>query len=329
MSNVAFVMPDAAPAETRCTQAAPCLLDTAIQREWPTAWLLPRPGTSRGEFAGPFVLEGRAMRLFAEPGTATLTRPTSGVVLTVKSAAALTMYGIGIDGGSQAGTDGISGSMSAVDLRHVTISNLVGIAISISGGSLALFQSTIADNHGGGVQVTLNATFKLVSDVFAHNGRGGTSVGAVSISTRSSSENELEFCTFYANEAMEGVGAAVECSAGTTARYNIMSANGGPMTPTEVHGNCTYEYTISSPGTPIPGATNHQADPMFVNPAAADLSDRDFHVLPDSAAVVCADPMVTFTDDTKYDIEDKPRTKPATLGAYQVPGSGTVQGHGP
>ncbi|HEX3757824.1 MAG TPA: right-handed parallel beta-helix repeat-containing protein, partial [Kofleriaceae bacterium] len=196
---------------------------------------------------------------------------------------------------------------------------------SISGGSLALSQSTIADDHGGGVQVTFNATFKIVSDVFAHNGRGGTSVGALSIASRSSTENELEFCTFYANEAMEGVGAAVECNAGVTARYNIMSANGGPMTPTEIHGNCSYEYTITSPGTPIPGATNHQADPRFVNPAAAELSDRDFHVLPDSAAVLCADPMVEFTDDTKYDIEDKPRTRPATLGAYQVPDSVPAQ----
>ncbi len=83
-------------------------------------------------------------------------------------------------------------------------------------------------------------------------------------------------------------------------------------------GTCTHMYSIARPGTPLPGATNSAADPLFVDTVKGDL-----HLQTTSPARGAADPNSDLTGIASLDIDGTSRTATATIGAYQLKPQGT------
>ncbi len=235
-SEVAYADSDAPPTETACSKDAPCPLSTAVNTGKQYIVL-------RGDFTEPIVISGRTLWLLAEPGTASLTRLDSGAVLSAKQHAMLSLYGITMSGAVQIETIGISADSSTVLVRDVTIAKMSGLAIDVTGGGLTLTGSTIMDNRGGGVRVT-DATFQITEDAFIGNGTQQTPLGAISISTKPSSQNQLESCTISGNMAQDGVGAAVDCYAGPFVGQNNQisgNGNGNDTGSVQITGSCIFQ----------------------------------------------------------------------------------------
>jgi len=207
---------------------------------------------------------------------------------------------------------GISNSGGSLAVSQSTISGNQGGGISNSGGSLAVSQSTISGNQGGGVSIT-NGTFVIVGNVFFGNGGTMSSVGAVSITTATSSTNRLEFNSFNQNQAQTGIGQAIHCFITSfTAKNNIMSDNGTLAQMDQVAGSCSHAYSIARPGTMPPGAGNSATNPFFADPTKGDL-----HLQSTSPARRAADPGSDLTGVASHDIDGNVRATPADIGAYQ------------
>ncbi len=97
---------------------------------------------------------------------------------------------------------------------------------------------------------------------------------------------------------------------GFPANNNILSGNMVDSNPSvDQFQSCTFTYTISSGGTIPSGPGNSGVDPMFV-------STTDEHLKASSPASGAAAPNADLTGYAAFDLDDKPRTAPADLGAY-------------
>jgi hypothetical protein len=157
--------------------------------------------------------------------------------------------------------------------------------------------------------------FVIIGNVFFANGSTASATGGVNISTSQSATNRLEFNSFSKNLVPDGVGSAVQCSAGAfTARNNIMSGNGTLTNQEQVGGPCVHMYSIVRPGT-LPGGTGNKADdPLFKNTTTGDL-----HILPGSPAAGAAAPGSDLTGIAARDIDGDIRMNPADIGADEIP----------
>ena len=214
-------------------------------------------------------------------------------------------YGIELDG---------NGGTPKLTLRRVTIQGNQGIGVYSAGGALSVSQSTFADNDRGGIYV-MGGTFKITSNVFFANGGTASLIGGVDIQTGQNAANRLDFNSFNKNQAVDGVGTAVKCIAGTfTARNNILSGNGTLTNMEQVSGTCAHAYSIVRPGSLPTGTGNTASDPLFVNTDTGDL-----HLQTGSPALGAADPSSDLADVGATDIDDEPRTQPADIGADEAP----------
>jgi len=258
--------------------------------------------------------------VLADPG-GKLDRASDGLHVRVQAAGQdpiqVEINDLVISGASGAQGDGISmpsGNLATLTLRRVKVLNNQGGGILATGGSLTISQSTISDNDGGGISMT-NGTFVIVGNVFFRNGAQGGNVGGVAISTTQNEMNRLEFNSFRRNQTQNGIGAAIQCAAGTfTARNNIMSENGTVSNLEQVGGACAHAYSIARPGTVPPGMNNSAIDPLFENATTGDL-----HLKAGSPALRGADPASSLTGVAERDIDGDLRTSPADLGADEVP----------
>lgn len=311
-ADVAYVDP-AGTDNVTCSKAMPC---STVKKALMTA-------RSYVKFHGIIdetvtVNSKAAVTFLADPG-ATLTHASgAGVVLTVQSdVPALAIYDLAIANIGDVNATGISvpaGAMTEVSLTRVAITNNGGVGISIGGGSLSLTQSIVSHNGRGGVFLG-EAKFAIVGNVFLGNG-GLTSLrGALEISAVEADSNRLEFNSFYGNAARDGVGTAIQCSAGRfTARNNILFQNGTLTNLEQVSGSCSHTYSIAKPGSLPSGPANMAVDPQFKDPAHDDL-----HVQPGSPAIHAADPLSDLAGLAARDLDGTRRMRPATLGAYQMP----------
>jgi hypothetical protein len=310
-ADVAYV--DARASDTPvCTRAMPCLRIAAALLTG--RHYIKLHGTID---EGVTVETGYAVTFLADPG-AVLTRSTSGgpVLLVRGNATAVAIYDLAIADAVNAATIGIvmpSSSSPSLSLTRTTISNNPGGGISASGGSLAVTRSIVERNRGGGVTVLQGARFDITNTIFFANGSPGSPTGAVAIATAAAPGNRLQFNTFYENISLDGVGAAIDCSAGDLiAENNVLFTNGTLSSPAQIGGSCTHMYSLVQPG-PLPaGDGNLAADPRF---AGADSGD--FHLHSGSPAIRAADPDSLLTGATAHDFDGVTRTSPATIGAYQ------------
>lgn len=255
----------------------------------------------------------RVVTILAEPG-AKLTRMTVGTVLRVDGGSQVAIYDLEISGAL--GTNAGISSAATLSLTRAKVLNNAGGGISVSGGALVVTQSRIAGNTGGGILV-VNGTFAVVGNVFFGNGSISSLVGGLSITAPQSAANRLEFNSFNKNATADGFAPAIQCTVGGgafVARNNIMSDNGTFSNPEQTGGNCSHTYSIARPGSSLPGPGNLDTDPLFVNAAMGDL-----HLRPGSPALGAADPGADLTGPAARDIDGQPRTRPADMGADELP----------
>jgi hypothetical protein len=259
-------------------------------------------------------ITNRVVTFLADPG-ARLTSTSFGSLLRVEGTSQVSIYDLEISGARNGfGIAANSGSPTSISLTRVKLGNNQAGGLSAIDSTVAVSQSTISGNAGGGVSIT-NGTFVIVGNVFFKNGSDTASVGGIAIGFPQSGGNRLEFNSFNSNKAQNGAGAAVQCLAGAfTARNNIMSDNGTPANPAQVGGTCMHAYSIIRPGTPPSGPGNSALDPLFKNTTMGDL-----HLKPESPARRAADPSSVLTGIAERDIDGDMRSAPATIGADELP----------
>lgn len=203
---------------------------------------------------------------------------------------------------------------SLLYLTHVTVVNNASVGIEVvGGGNFILTRSIISINVGGGIVVDGEVTFQIVGNIFYGNGSPSSIVGALDIVVGGSPQNKLAFNTFYRNSVETGP-AAITCYAGAFIAvnniiFNNTSANGQNQ---QVGEGCVHKYSLISPGN-ISGTGNISGDPMFENSA----DGSDLHPIFRSSVIGAADPNSDLSGLYELDLDDMPRTKPATIGAYQ------------
>jgi hypothetical protein len=206
-----------------------------------------------------------------------------------------------------------SGSPS-LTLIHVSIGNNAGMAASISTGNFTMTRSVVFNNSGGGVELDGTTTYQIVGNLFYGNGGFGEVVGALSAFTYDSPQNVIAFNTFVNNFALDNIGSSIDCLGTVVARNNIVYAN-GYIIPNQLIG-CYFEYNLLSDNIDaVPGIGNivtEEPEKLFI-----DFDRRDFHPTFESPAIGAADPNADLTGLSKLDLDDVPRTAPATVGAYQ------------
>lgn len=202
---------------------------------------------------------------------------------------------------------------SLLYLTHVTVEHNASVGIEVvGGGNFILTRSIISTNTGGGVVVDGEVTFQIVGNIFYGNGSPSSIVGAIDIVAGGSPQNKLAFNTFYRNTVETGP--AITCYAGAfTAVNNIIFNNTSPNGQNQQVGEgCAHKYSLIFPGDVL-GTGNISVDPMFENPA----DGSDLHPIIRSPVIGAADPNSELSGLAELDLDDMPRTKPATMGAYQ------------
>lgn len=183
--------------------------------------------------------------------------------------------------------------------------------VDVSKGSIAISQSQIISNKGGGITVGSNGKFTVVGNAFLGNGNIGDGTGGFSAMT-SATGNRLEFNTFIVNKSQPPAAPGIQCMApaGFIAKYNIVWNNDNGVAGAEVGGSCPHTYSDIGPAlTAVSGMGNIKDDPLLTN---------DGHLQANSPAIKKADG-ADLTDIASKDIDGHPRIAPADLGAYQAP----------
>jgi hypothetical protein len=260
-------------------------------------------------------IKDRSIIMLADPG-ATLTRTSNGNLLIVDGTSDVQIYDLAINGasgngagltlpsgGSQvltltrvtmSGNNGTGGAITAsgatLTVAQSTLSNNAGAAITASGGTLNLQQSTIYGNNGGGLSLSATS-FDLENNVIAKNGGILTVYGGVLINQLGSGAHRLEFNTIAQNGGSTGFTTGVTCqliAQPISFGNNIVYGNQG----VQVSGtNCAWTYSDIGPDA-APGIGNLNADPLYV-----DAVQGNFHLTSGSPAINQADPNATLAMD--------------------------------
>jgi hypothetical protein len=266
----------------------------------------------------------------------TLARGDNGPVLTVMGGKTLTLLGGTIHGTATKNGEGIkcmgstliavdtkvdSNDLSginadtcALNLTRVTInnnsqkSNTFVPGIDVKMGSIALAQSRIDGNNGGGLAIN-GAVFQIVGNVFSNNGPPGTpdppsTIGGISIMTTGNPANRLDFNTITGNHTQTGFTPGLLCAGGLTVRNNIIYGNNDNLVP-QYGGNCQPAYSDLGFVT-VDTNNNMHADPMF---------GTGFHLGATSSVLGKADPDSDLSGMALKDIDGQPRVKRSGMGA--------------
>jgi len=314
-AEVAYVDGGAPATATACTRTAPChQLAQALALIPARPYIKALTGTVTE--SGVVSISNREVTIVADP-KAVLGRAGTGDCLRIEGGnVRVTIQDLALSNVAGGGAvvyvrDG------EVSLDRVEISNNGGTAVRVQGGALRMSRSRVIDNAQGGLSVeSSTAVFEVVGNVFAANGNPGTSSGGVRIKPTQLPTNRLELNSFYGNLTGSG-GAAIDCDGQLVARNNLVS--GPPVVPPDqqIGGTCAHAYSIffqlPNGNTPA-GSTNRTADPMFADPVGGDL-----HVRAGSPALGAADPATVLDALSRLDIDGDPRTRPADIGADEVP----------
>lgn len=238
-------------------------------------------------------IKDRNVIVLADPG-AILTRTSNGNLLIIDGTSDVQIYDLAINGasGNGAGITLPSGGSQSLTLTRVTMSgnNGTGGAITASGGTVNLYQSTIYGNGGGGLSLSATS-FDLENNIIAKNGGIFTVFGGLLINQLGSGAHTLEFNTISQNAGNTGFTTGVTCqlvAKPISFGNNLVYGNSGM----QVSGpNCAWTYSDIGPD-PAAGMGNLNADPLYV-----DAGKGNFHVTSGSPVINQADPNATLGVD--------------------------------
>lgn len=232
-SEVAYVEPGGVG--TLCMKGLPCTLQAALGTNRPYIKVM---GTITENVT---VNVANAITILAEPG-ASLSKD-SGILLRVEGGSKLTVYDLTLTG-TKGGADAISmqnGNTATVTLHRVKIVKNTGAGIKADGGTLNVFQSTIAENAGGGINMVGATAFDIRNNFVVRNGTDNSDVGGVQANPQSNSR--LEFNTIVGNRVRSGIArtGGVFCDqTGISVSYNLIFGNAEPQTI----GGCTFDLSL-------------------------------------------------------------------------------------
>jgi parallel beta-helix repeat protein len=299
-SEVAYV--EEGKMGTTCTMGSPC--DTLAEALATNRSIVKFVGGTIEE-ADQTNLTNKTLTIIAEPGahlTHMLVKPILNIVggeVTIKD---LTVGGAG-------GTPGIKVDGSNTTLTHITIIGNAGLGIDVlNAATLTINRSIISSNGGGGIRIT-DSSFVIVGNTFFDNGKSGTTVGGIAISTSNTTGSRFEFNSFGKNDALNGIGQAVQCVASFNARNNIMYYKTADAD--QFGGGCSHTNYIA-----YPQGAAAEVDPQYQNAALGDL-----HIGTNSPACGsgAADPVTVIDELSKFDIDGNERKGTLCIGAYQLP----------
>ena len=307
---VAYVDP-AGTDNTSCTKLMPC---TQVTKALGTG----RPYVKlHGTTDEAVSIDSQTVTLLAEPG-AKLTRTSNGLLLEIRGSAQVAIYDLEVTGASGGTGIGISlpaGNTATLALRRVKLTNNAGGGLSASGGTLTLTQSTVSGNAGGGISIS-GAQFDITNSFIVQNGGPLSGIGGLDISQiLAAGTHRLELNTITGNGGNLSINSGVNCSTVVVPvvfKSNILYGNTVSGGGRQLGGGamCSASYSDVGPD-PAPGATNINADPMFVN-----ASQNNFHLLATSPAKDAADPAATLAQD--FDGDARPQGPRRDMGADEV-----------
>lgn len=272
-ANVAYVAPNGT--SSTCTKTAPCgTLGAAVTTGKATikvaAGLVKSNATT--------VIDGKNVTIVAEEGSKVDRDGDDNPVIRVQGASDVKIYDLEVTGASGNGAHGIevaAGGSPKLALTRVKLTGNQGLGLSVQGGSVAVSQSTISTNTGGGILIS-NATFVIANNFIYRNGNSAAStVGGLSLAPAANSK--LEFNTIVDNEANAGSASAggVFCDLpGFAAANNLIFRNtGGPTADLQTFGVCTYGNSFVRAGTSavdnLPGFAHPNIAPFDYHLTAA------------------------------------------------------------
>jgi hypothetical protein len=289
-SNVAYVDPAGGSDNAQCTVAMKCkTVDAALTTKKPYVKL-------EGAISEAVVIDTQAVTLIGEPGT-TLTRPSTGVVLTVTGGSDVSIFDLTIIGVSE---KGISADMnSTLRLTGVTVtgSNQKDKrAIEVKNATLIMSRSTVSENAGGGVLVDAMSIYQITNSFIVRNGTDSSAIGGLQLAPTSSTFNRLEFNTIVDNRATGTTAGGVLCSANIAAPNNLIVRNyagGHAGLPTDNTGLSNCDFAQSIKATDV-------TDFMFVMPEGT--GPWNYHVGAGSMAIdrgVASDITIDVDSETR------------------------------
>jgi hypothetical protein len=209
--------------------------------------------------------------------------------------------------------DGIDSDNCTVTVQGSEVRGNQGIGVSATGGTLTVQGSEVRGNFDGGILLSGGAALAIRNNMIVGNGLpdpDGSELGGVQIGSSASSD-VFAFNTVARNSAGEGVATGINCiSVGEMiAAGNIVHDGdaGGEALAAE---NCRFAFSNVQGLAPLADG-NIDADPLFVN-----VSEGDFHLLPDSPCIDAADPASTV--DVDIDGDARPQGAAADMGADEV-----------
>jgi len=263
----------------------------------------------------------RNVTVLATPG-ASLTRPTSGAIVTVTGTSVVEIDDLLITGAKGSNDPGLlTADASVVTLKRVTISANPGHGISCAGnvlavsgsrftangltgitcnrGSVTVTASTFSKNARGGLFLA-GGSFDLTNNFIYDNGdRDSSDLGGVIVSPMAGSTNRFEFNTVVANHVRDFITAP---SAGVVCDLTAFMAPNNIIAGNDLHDdvNRTNSNTAGKCIYPTSAITPSLAELMFVSL----VDPRDFHLQSGSSAIGAATTPTTVTTD----IDGDPRT---------------------
>lgn len=192
----------------------------------------------------------------------------------------------------------------SLELDHINVTNVQGIGIYATGGSVSIDRANVADNGGGGI--SLSATTFHVRNVFAtHNGAVGGTIGGMFVSQGSGS---IEFATIANNLGIsDGNSRGLAC-ASTTATVDSSLLQGNSNSQTAGTG-CTFTYSNFFPDAAPTGTGNVHMQVTFAGA-------NDYHLATGSPMKDIANPASTVGDDV--DGNSRPQGAIRDIGADEL-----------
>ena len=179
--------------------------------------------------------------------------------------------------------NGVSTNNCNLTLLRSDVRNSQFKGMQIISGEVALHQSTIADNAGGGIVIE-DASYEIVNCLISHNGNNGNSgstFGGVQLRAPLGNQR-FEFNTVVGNSVALGIisGSAIDCpDSNLDASNNIFALDGISPGDSKLIGDlCSVDYSLIEGGRSS-GQGNMDGTPSFVS------ATNDYHLAAGSRGI--------------------------------------------